>query len=229
MTAIRTVFGPLVVIALTVTAAWLLVWGFSFGGRFLALFFAICAGAIGWSRIRDLERFAFLGLGACFSIGVSFHLTEWAGSLRAKFGGGFYVTLTETWILILLGCWLMRSIRAGLGINLQTRVLWPAYLMIPFALQAGIRTIEDPVTGIWMFWRFLLALGMALYLANNVRPKEDYRILAWTISGVVLFQALVGFGQEITGGALGLGLLGGERNLTTIKGTIEISRMVGTV
>ena len=57
---------------------------------------------MGWARIRDLEKFAFIALGACFSIGISFHLTEWEGTMRAKFGGGFLLTLTESWILVLL-------------------------------------------------------------------------------------------------------------------------------
>ena len=113
MTTLRTAIGPFLIAGSTVGAAWLLIWGFSFGGRFAALFFAACAVVMGWARIRDLEKFAFIALGACFSIGISFHLTEWEGTMRAKFGGGFFITLTESWILVLLACWFfsLNSIR----------------------------------------------------------------------------------------------------------------------
>ena len=48
MTALRAAVGPLLIAASTVGAAWLLIWSFSFGGRFAAL----CRLASGTSRGR---------------------------------------------------------------------------------------------------------------------------------------------------------------------------------
>jgi O-antigen ligase len=81
-----------------------------------------------------------------------------------------------------------------------------------------------------MMYQLLLGFLFFLYIINNPRPKKDYILFAWIIGGTLVFQSFLGHMQAIFNTNLGLEFLGASMSRVEVtKGSIEISRMAGTL
>ena len=195
------------------------------------VFFLLCALGIGLANVANFERGCFLALGGILPFLVTIHLTETGiNKARSHASQGFIITATEMVMMILIFMWGKRVVFQNTPVRLFPRISLPWLLLTFPALWAAIRTIDDPNVGIWMMYQLLLGFLFFLYIVNNPRPKKDYILFAWIICGTLVFQSFLGHMQAMFKTNLGLEFLGASMSrVEVLKGSIEISRMSGTL
>ena len=232
MTRIFSAFTPAFkAILIGVVGAAVLLGAIWIGNPMDKAFFLLCALGIGLANIANFERFCFLALGGILPLLVTIHLTERGiNKTRSHWSQGFVVTATEIVMILLIFMWGKRILFQNAGVRLFPRIALP-WLFLTFpALWAASRTIDDPNVSIWMMYQLTLGFTFFLYLINNPRPKKDYIIFAWIIGGTLIFESFLGHMQSMFKTNLGLEFLGASlARVERIKGTIEISRMSGTL
>jgi O-antigen ligase/polysaccharide polymerase Wzy-like membrane protein len=175
--------------------------GLIFAGKAVILLLIIAVFAlIALSFFKDLEQMAFLFLAATLPIRLTVHITESISYERAHSAFGFVVSLTDCLIIVLMIAWARRVLFFDQPIRWYPRVSVPMLLLAAWVFQAGLRAEDDPISGAWMILRFFECWGLFLYLVNNIRPIRDYLLHSIATCGMLVFESLLGLGQDLTGG-----------------------------
>jgi|GEM_PF-3918274 len=195
------------------------------------VFVLVCLLGIAIPFVKDLERFSFLAIGGTLPIMLTIHFTQMGiNRTRSHNTAGFVVTVTEVLILILLAHWAKRVLVDKAPVRIFPKITLPTLFGFFIAIAASIRTIDDPNAGLWMLYQILLGVGVFLYLLNNPRPQKDYIAFAWIVGGMLVFQSFLGHMQWLFHTSLGLEPFGASMvRVERVKGTVELSRMVGTL
>ncbi|MCI5223812.1 MAG: hypothetical protein D3924_14350 [Candidatus Electrothrix sp. AR4] len=128
---------------------------------------------------------------------------------------------------MLIVYWMMRLIRTKRKIRLHLWMTIP-YLII-FALciasLSRITTIQSSVKAGSLFL-VIKNLILFLYIANNLSDRRSVFILIGVILLNGCFQSIVAIGQYVTGGPLGLGMLG-ETNVHSLDSMTRVGGTIG--
>ena len=184
-------------------------------------------GLIGLSLVRDLEYVAFLAVAATIPIRLNMRLTDPIIAGRANSASGFVISLTDCLVIVLLIAWSRRVLFFDQPIRWMPKLTVPMALLSIWVIHAATASIEDPVSAWHMVLRYFEGCALLLYLINNIRPVREYVAHALTVSGVLLFEVLLGLGQGATGGFnFGMEVLGAP-----VKRSVERvgSRITGTI
>ncbi len=143
---------------------------------------------------------------------------------------GFGIGLFDIALVALVFYWILQ-----LMLRREKFQFFPA-ISIPFLLYmllAGISIFkaQDKVLSVSMFLLIVKGYIVFLYFANNVKTKSDLNWIASALAAAILMQVCVGSLQHLTGGTLGLKIIGeSERAFRqTIMETGLISRVGGTI
>ncbi len=148
------------------------------------------------------------------------------------FGTGFAYTpilkvdlvlMCDGFLALLYVLWLYRT-NLLTSVRLRAGALFkPAMLILLWSLLSLTSAIAMTATGFGIFFT-VKAYLLYFYLVNNIKTKSQLLFAVNALVSSLLFQGIVGMGQFITGGDLGLGFLGSQ-----YKAGRELSRMRGTL
>lgn len=164
-------------------------------------------------------------------IRVDFHFVYTEG-IFVRPVNGLGISAFDMFFFLAFGAWLMRAvmdhrlrIRLFPGVSVLFLIIW--LISIPRTLQAGM---PDMVTAavIWTVFKNWLVF---LYIANNIHVIASIRNVVLFLLFVGMLQALIGLGQFVAGGKLGLGMFGeAERSYFEMQaGAGTVSRVAGTL
>ncbi|CAK8716719.1 O-Antigen ligase [Candidatus Electrothrix gigas] len=114
-----------------------------------------------------------------------------------------------------------------LRVYLFPHITIPFILILLFAFTGLYMTDVTLPIRISVLWLVVKSWLIVLYIGNNVKDKETIYLLVGVILLTGLFQALIGIGQFVTKGPLGLGFMGELGGLKS--GQADISRVGGTI
>lgn len=186
-------------------------------------------GFFGLFIVRTKYRLLLL-LSAAFVLHVrlDFHLI-FKESVYTQLNG-LPVTIFDVVFMVLFAYWIFQSMLQ------HTKILFFPSVSLPFLAYIALSAIsiihtDDKTLGFCMLLLLIKGYLILLYFANNIKTKIE---LLWICGGLVFgifTQAILGLLQRLTGGTLGLDLLGeGERAVRTSAVGIEtISRVGGTL
>ena len=182
--------------------------------------------------IREKERFILFMSVLSLPISLDFYLTNIKALPYSLPISGFHITVFDIFFFFLLISWVVRLATAQ---EIKIRI-YP-YVSIPFALIwiiCLLSSISSPipvVIKVSYLWYALQNWLIFLYIANNIRDRRTVLILVslFLISGVL--QSFLALAQYITGGTLGLDLIGetGKGYFAMKAGAGTVSRVAGTL
>ena len=198
---------------------------------FFILFLSGC-GAVFLSlpqklRISSLYFILFLS----FSIKIDFHLVFLSSHVFRRING-VVICLFDIPFFLLFFFWMVRLI-----FNPEVRILfrpifsilfWSIWLLTVFGLS---RSIAPSLIKFQEIWTLTECWLMFLLIYNSVKSTRVVLILIFALLASLVLQCLLGYGQYLTGGHLGLEFFGeAEQGFRSMRmGTGFISRVGGTV
>jgi O-antigen ligase len=219
----RLLFAVILAVALAGAAIGLMLAGKATTLAVLVVVFAF----IGLALFRDLEWLAFIFVSASLPIRLNMRLSEPADYFRAHSAVGFPVSLTDCLIIVLVLSWLRRILFYDQPIRWVPQITVPMVFLFGWVVWGAARAEADSIAATWMVLKYLQCCALLLYLINNIKPLRDYVMHSLAVSGVLVFESLLGFGQAATGGFnFGMEILGAP-----MKRSVERtgSRIVGTL
>ncbi len=141
---------------------------------------------------------------------------------------GLVLSAFDVPFFLLMLLWMFRVINDyRIRISFYPHITWPFFFMWILCL-AGLypAAVSFPIkiSVLWLMFKSWLVLW---YLANNIKDRETVYLLVGVILLSGFFQAMIGIGQHLKGGPLGLGMLGEQEELHAVQA--EISRIGGTI
>jgi hypothetical protein len=143
---------------------------------------------------------------------------------------GISVSLFDLIFLLLLLFWLIQLMKKKQHLKLFPSISIPAIIYI---LIAGISIIQSENMTLSFFYLISIMKSYVVFLffANNIETKDDIFWIIMALTFAILFQSLIGFLQHVTGGTLGIEILGeSERAFGMARAGQQIlSRVGGTL
>ncbi|MCJ7494469.1 MAG: O-antigen ligase family protein [Deltaproteobacteria bacterium] len=204
------------------------------GSQWLLFIIFAFAGLAAALVLPQPQRFPFFLFLFFFSIpiGMDFY-PIYIETINYRPLNGLRITLYELPFLYLFLAWAFQQV-----LSPEKKLKFFPWITIPFLLiwaltLAGLAFTAAPtVFKISNLWEVFFCWLVLLYLGNNLnQPKAIYIAVAALMSTLV-FQSLIGFGQWVSEGLVGLGRVFGEgpHSFTRAQaGVFAISRVGGTV
>jgi O-antigen ligase len=184
------------------------------GKWFIALLSALLFWAVALLTGR-IERFLFGFLFFMIPLNVDMQffqeITAWKGVTLPTGTPQLSLSVMDLSLLALYPLWVGRLLAGQ-----RRTVLWPAgaTLAVGLILWAGLSILNSHNLQLsFSLWvSYLKAFLLFFYVANNVRTREDFLLVARCLIAGMAVESLIVFAQQVSGGNLGLEALG-ERKI----------------
>ena len=186
-------------------------------------------GLTGLVIIPDRQKFLLYFSAFLLPLNLNFHLIYQSVAFARPISG-FQIKAFDFPFFLLMLFWVMKVIW-----NPKIKVRLHLWFTIPYLMIVLLCVISFAQTSIHVavkagtLFIVIKNLMIFLYLANNLNDRRTIYIIIGVILLSGIFQSLVGIGQYLKGGPIGLGFLGEKDIYSAGVGLTTVSRVGGTI
>lgn len=201
----------------------------SIGGKWIKLLMLGMIGAIGMIVIPEREKFLLYFAAFLLPFNLSMHLGGYYSSPFFREINGFQVRAIDVPLGLILIFWLVRLLWTKKKIQLHLWMTIPYLIIFILCITSWTGRTVPPAIKAGSLFLVIKNLALFLYLANNIKKRH----LVFGLVGILLLngslQALIAIAQYVTGGAIGLQMLGEVDVFSTAAGGATVTRVGGTI
>jgi hypothetical protein len=202
-------------------------WAIFMVGLAAASAFLVLIGSMTRHLSGSLLFLAILSLPTFYGISFLFR----AGTKFSVLANGFTVTLFDVILGLLAAGWLYRAWTDPKHPKLEFPRSWAIVmgLLVLINLISASFVAREPFYAFSMLYEQMKCFAIAYFLANYLRTEQQFRLVAYALAGILLFEGIVVLEQRFVGAVFTAENLGKHVSLTSRAGMGTLLRLAGTL